>query len=91
MKHLFKLSILATALTIAAVPTPVARAQAPQRVEITVKRFSFTPGDITVKKGQPVTIVLKSMDVDHGLRIRDVGVNVKVKAGQFVPGDVYAG
>lgn len=83
MKHAFRLSILVAGLLTAAVPSSFARAQAaPQRFEITAKRFSFTPNEITVKKGQPVTIVLKSMDVDHGLRIRDLGVNVKVKGGQ---------
>jgi cytochrome c oxidase subunit 2 len=32
--------------------------------------------------GQPVVLVLKSADVGHGLRIREVGVDIKVKAGQ---------
>jgi cytochrome c oxidase subunit II len=83
MKHLFRVSILVAGLMFAAALSPLAQAQGTsQRVEITVKRFSFTPGEITVKKGQPVTIVLKSMDVEHGLRIRDLGVNVKVKGGQ---------
>ena len=76
MKHAFRLSILVAGLLMAAVPSSFARAQAaPQRFEITAKRFSFTPNEITVKKGQPVTIVLKSMDVDHGLRIRDLYIH----------------
>ncbi len=54
----------------------------PQRIEITAQRFVFKPGEITVKAGQPVVLVLKSKDVSHGLRIRDLGVDVKVKAGQ---------
>jgi cytochrome c oxidase subunit II len=55
---------------------------APQRIEITAKRFAFAPSEITVKKGQPVVLVLKSTDVGHGLRIRDFGVDLKVKAGE---------
>ena len=63
---------------------------APRRIEVTAKRFAFQPGDITLKKGQPVVIVLKSTDVAHGLRIRDLSVAVKVGAGgtaevQFTP------
>jgi cytochrome c oxidase subunit II len=54
----------------------------PQRVEISAKRFVFTPNEITLKKGQPVTLVLKSMDVGHGLRISGLGVAMQVKAGQ---------
>ena len=62
---------------------PLAAAQGePQRIEITAKRFTFTPGEITVKLGQPVVLVLRSADVAHGLRFRDFGVDVKVKAGQ---------
>jgi Heme/copper-type cytochrome/quinol oxidases, subunit 2 len=56
----------------------------PQRIEITAKRFNFVPGDITLKKGQAVVLILKSSDVEHGLRIREFGVNAIVKPGQTV-------
>ncbi len=62
---------------------PSSRAQdAPQRIEITAQRFVFKPGEITVKVGQPVVLVLKSLDVGHGLRIQDLDINIKVKAGE---------
>ena len=65
-----------------AISAPSVRAQAaPQRIEITAQRFYFKPGEITVKVGQPVVLALKSLDVGHGLRIRDLGVDIKVKAG----------
>lgn len=75
-----KIPIVLTLLACAAVPA-VAQAQpAPTRIEITAKRFAFTPNEITVKKGQPVQLVLKSMDVAHGIRVRGLNVLVKVKA-----------
>ena len=63
---------------------------APHRIEVTAKRFSFDPGDLTLKKGEPVVLVLKSVDVAHGLRFRELGVEVKVNKGatsevQFTP------
>jgi cytochrome c oxidase subunit 2 len=63
---------------------------APRRIEITASRFTFQPGEITLKKGQPVVLVLKSADVAHGLRFRELNVAVKVDAGgttevQFTP------
>lgn len=65
----------------AGISSPIARADAaPQRIEITAKRFAFEPGQITLKKGQPVVLVLKSMDVAHGIRFRDLNVEVKVGA-----------
>jgi cytochrome c oxidase subunit II len=54
---------------------------APQRIEVTSKRFAFDPGEITLKKGQPVVLVLRSTDVAHGLRFRELNVNVSVRAG----------
>jgi cytochrome c oxidase subunit 2 len=63
-------------------PGPVAASAANvRRIEITAKRFSFDPGVITLKKGEPVLLVLKSQDVAHGLRIRELGVEVKAAKG----------
>lgn len=69
----------------------------PQRIEITAKRFSFSPAEITLKKGEPVVLDLKSEDVAHGILISELNVNLKVgkhgtaelqftpdKAGDFV-------
>jgi cytochrome c oxidase subunit 2 len=55
---------------------------APRRVEITAKKFDFTPGEVTLKKGEPVVLVLKSVDVPHGLRFRELNVNVNAGKGQ---------
>jgi cytochrome c oxidase subunit II len=83
MKRRLLFLIVAAGMMTAALPSPTLQAQAaPQRIEISAKRSSFTPGEITVKKGQPVVLVLKSTDTGHGLRIRDLGVDLKAKAGQ---------
>jgi cytochrome c oxidase subunit 2 len=55
---------------------------APQRIEIVAKRFSFAPGEITLKKGVPVVLVLTSADVAHGLKFKDLNLVVNVKKGQ---------
>lgn len=60
---------------------PAAVQAAPQRVEVTAKRFSFEPAEITVKKGEPVDLVLTSADVTHGIRIPALNLNVKAKKG----------
>jgi len=62
----------------------------PQRIEVTAKRFAFEPGEVTLKKGQPVMLVLRSADVAHGIRIRELNVEVKAAKGstaevQFTP------
>jgi cytochrome c oxidase subunit II len=83
--------LLATVLMTTGLSSSMARAEAaPKRIEITAKRFEFDPGEITLKKGQPVVLVLKSADVAHGIRIRELNVEVKVGKGgtaelQFTP------
>jgi cytochrome c oxidase subunit II len=56
-------------------------ADSTQRIEITAKQFQFMPNEITVKKGEPVELVIKSADVAHGLRVNGLDINVKVAAG----------
>jgi cytochrome c oxidase subunit 2 len=92
MKTKFMLLALFVGIVIAGTfPTHTVRAQAaPRRIEVTAKRFAFEPGEITLKKGQPVVLVLKSSDAAHGLRFSELNVNVKVGAGgtaevQFTP------
>ena len=58
-----------------------------QHVEVDAKKFAFQPAEITVKKGQPVDLVLKTEDVPHGLRFRELNVDVKAKQG--TPGEVH--
>ena len=89
-KHVLPI-VGAGVLMISALSAVTARAEvAPRRIEITAKRFAFQPGEITLHKGEPVVIVLKSADVAHGIRFRDLKVAVKVDAGgtaevQFTP------
>jgi cytochrome c oxidase subunit II len=56
--------------------------QPPKTISITAQRFSFSPNEITVKKGQEVTLVIESKDVKHGLVIEDLGVRTEVKKGE---------
>lgn len=61
-------------------------APSPRRIDITAKRYSFEPGEITIKTGESVDMVLTSSDVPHGLRIRELNINLK--AGKGKPGEV---
>lgn len=61
----------------AASSSRVAAAQA-GRVEIVAERFSFSPSEFRVKAGAPVEIQLRSDDTDHGFRILDTDINVRI-------------
>jgi cytochrome c oxidase subunit II len=54
----------------------------PRRVEIVAKRFEFSPSEISLKKGEPVIIVLTSKDVEHGLKFEEFNQVVKAKKGE---------
>jgi cytochrome c oxidase subunit 2 len=55
--------------------------EASKQIEITAKRFAYEPGEITLKKGQPVVLIIKSQDVTHGLRFREFNLNAKIDKG----------
>jgi cytochrome c oxidase subunit II len=65
-----------------------ANAQTPRRIEVSAKRFSFTPSELTLKKGEAVVIVLKSEDTTHGLRIKELGIDLKAAKGKTTEFDL---
>jgi len=69
----------------AAAGIPRIAAQEPHRIVINAMRFSYDPGTITLRKGEPVILVLQSSDVPHGLRIRELGIELKASRGK--PGE----
>ena len=51
-------------------------------IEITAKRFAFTPDQITLKKGETVTLRLISQDVTHGFFLRPLKVDEDIEPGK---------
>ncbi len=54
----------------------------PRVIEITAKRFAFTPNQITVRKGETVKLRLTSEDVTHGFFARPLKIDEEVEAGR---------
>jgi cytochrome c oxidase subunit II len=74
---------LAVVAGLLATSSPRARAEEGARViVITAKRFEFSPKEITLKKGETVTLQLKSEDVTHGFFLRPLGIDTDIPAGQ---------
>lgn len=55
---------------------------APRRIEVTARRFQYLPGDITLKKGEAVVLVIHSADVAHGIRFKELGIETNVGKGK---------
>src|SRR6266568_7258144 len=51
-------------------------------IEITAKRFAFSPDKITLKRGQTVKLRLHSEDVTHGFFLRPLKLDEEIPAGQ---------
>jgi cytochrome c oxidase subunit 2 len=61
-----------------------ARPATPRRIDVTAKRYAFEPAEITVKKGETVELEVNSADVPHGLRIRELKIDLRVSKGKNV-------
>jgi cytochrome c oxidase subunit 2 len=49
----------------------------PRRIEIIAKKFTYEPDVITLKKGQPVVLVMRSVDVTHGLKVDELNITTR--------------
>jgi cytochrome c oxidase subunit 2 len=76
LRDLARLRALAAAVLLLA---PMASAvDAPRRIEVAAKRFSFAPAEITLKKGEPVVLVFHSADVTHGIKFKELNLATEI-------------
>jgi cytochrome c oxidase subunit 2 len=68
-------------LTALLAPHSASAQSAPRSIEIHAKRFAFQPAEITLKKGETVTLALTSDDVAHSLLIEGLHVNAAITKG----------
>jgi cytochrome c oxidase subunit 2 len=54
----------------------------PVTINVSARRFSYEPAQITVKKGEPVVIKLTTQDVAHGLKFKELNLNTKIEKGK---------
>jgi cytochrome c oxidase subunit II len=74
--------VLLTLIVLVAVTTVAPAQQQPRVVEISAKRFEFTPKEITLKRGEPVTLRVTAEDRDHGFLQEDLGIDLDLQPGQ---------
>ncbi len=60
-------------------PVPTTRV-----VEVVAKRFQFTPATVTLRKGEPVILRLRSEDVTHGFFQRALGIDTTIEPGKVI-------
>lgn len=52
--------------------------------KITAKQFSFEPSTIEVNKGDKVRLIVTSIDVPHGIKVEEYGINERLEVGKPV-------
>ncbi len=73
---------LGAAVLLAGASAELVRSEEPARVvEITAKRFQFSPAQVALKRGEKVKLVLRSDDVVHGFFSRPLGIDADIHPG----------
>ena len=66
-------------------PAPRPPRTAPRVIQITAKKFEFSPAEIHLKRGEHVVLELTSLDRKHGFKLPELGIRADVPAGRDDP------
>ena len=85
-KILSILSSISVAMTLAACAasrgTAAPSTESARTIAVSARRFEFEPKQITLKKGEAVTLAVKSQDVTHGFFSRPLGIDADLTPGK---------
>jgi cytochrome c oxidase subunit II len=60
---------------------PATPMQGEHEIQVTLKKYEFSPGSLHVKKGEKVRLIMTAVDHDHGFKLDAFGVDQKVRKG----------
>ena len=72
----------ATSFSLSSRGFKTARADEPRVIKISAKKFEFIPNEITLNKGETVTLELNSEDRTHGFLVKPLGIDTDIPAGK---------
>ncbi|MDB5769586.1 MAG: soxH [Collimonas fungivorans] len=82
INHKRRLLLAGAGATGLAISAAAVIAQTQERViKVVAKKFDFTPGEIRLKKNQPVTLEFTTLDVVMGFALSDFGVRADILPG----------
>ena len=58
-------------------------AAAPRVIELTARRFNYTPNEIALKAGERVVIAIQSIDFVHGMNLPDLHMRLDLVPGRI--------
>ena len=77
----FATAVIALLLAVST-PRAVRADESVKTIDITAKRFEFSPNQITLKKGETVKLRLTTADVTHGLFQRAFKIDEMIEPGK---------
>jgi cytochrome c oxidase subunit 2 len=72
------LTLLALISVLFVLASAVGAAGKEEVIQITAKRFEYSPSEITIKKGIPVVLEFTSLDTKHGFNCPGLGVRTDI-------------
>ena len=58
--------------------------QAVREIQVTLRKYEFSPSSLRVRKGERVKLVMAAADHDHGFKLDDFDINQKILKGTTV-------
>src|ERR1700686_1522531 len=55
--------------------------QGGHEIQVTLRKYEFSPGSLRVNKGERVRLIMAAVDHDHGFKLDDFDINQKVRKG----------
>lgn len=55
--------------------------QGVHEIQVTLRKYEFSPGSLRVKKGEQVRLVMTAVDHEHGFKLDDFNINKKIPQG----------
>ena len=59
-------------------------AQSVHEIQVTLRKYEFSPGSLHVKRGEQVKLVMVAADHDHGFKLVDYNIDRKIPKGTTV-------
>ena len=70
--------------TVAGLAGLAAGQPAPLRIDVVARKFEFTPAEISVAVGRPVTLILSSLDFTHGFSLPEFELRADCVPGKTI-------
>ena len=84
-KNALRVAVAAAVVALSSLGAYVAAQSAEPKekiIKITAKKFNYTPGEVTLKKGVPVILEFRSLDVIMGFNLPDFNVRADIVPGE---------